>query len=327
MSTAGTSVRTAVPGLALAGAAALTAWAASAALPAVPLLTVAVVLGIVAGQLRLPDAVRPGLAVASRRLMRIGVVLLGLKLSLGDIARLGPVAILSTVAVVLLTFALTYALGRLLRLPGHEPLLLAAGFAICGASAIGAMSSAVRAKDSDAATPVALVTLCGTLAIFVLPPLQSPLGLDAEQFGHWVGAGVHDVGQVVATAQVAGPLALALALVIKLTRVALLAPLVAVTAAVERRRSANAGARPPVVPLFVAGFVAAVLVRSFVPLPDPALHAADTVQTALLAMALFALGTGVRLRRLVTTGWRAVVVGLTSWVLVAGLALLAVHIS
>jgi uncharacterized integral membrane protein (TIGR00698 family) len=186
------ATRAALPGLALAGAAALLAWLLSAALPALPLLTAAVVLGIVAGQFRLPDPVRPGLTVASRRLMRVGVVLLGLKLSLTDIARLGPVAILSTVAVVLITFALTLALGRLLRLPGNEPLLLAAGFSICGASAIGAMSGALRAKDSEAATPVALVTLCGTLAIFVLPPLQGPLGLDAQQFGHWVGAGVHD---------------------------------------------------------------------------------------------------------------------------------------
>lgn len=322
-----TAARSAVPGLALAAAAAVLAWAASATLPAIPLLTAAVVLGIVAGQLRLPEPVRPGLAIASRRLMRIGVVLLGLKLSLVDIARLGPLAILSTVGVVVLTFGLTYALGRLLHLPGHEPLLLAAGFSICGASAIGAMSGALRAKDSESATPVALVTLCGTLAIFVLPPLQGPLGLDAEQFGHWVGAGVHDVGQVVATAQVAGPLALALALVIKLTRVALLAPLVAVTAAVERRRSEGDVSRPPLVPLFVAGFIAAVLLRSFLPIPGPALEAANVVQTALLAMALFALGTGVRLRRLLRTGWRAVVVGLASWVLIAGLALLAVRLS
>jgi uncharacterized integral membrane protein (TIGR00698 family) len=325
--TTSTAARSALPGLALAAAAALLAWLASAALPAIPLLTAAVVLGIVVGQLRIPEAVRPGLAVAARRLMRIGVVLLGLKLSLGDIARLGPVAILSTVAIVLLTFALTYGLGRLLGLPGHEPLLLAAGFSICGASAIGAMSGALRAKDAEAATPVALVTLCGTLAIFVLPPLQAPLGLDAEQFGHWVGAGVHDVGQVVATAQVAGPLALALALVVKLTRVLMLAPLVAVTAAVERRRSAGSVSRPPVVPLFVAGFVSAVLIRSALPVPESVLHAADVAQTALLAMALFALGTGVRLRPLLTTGWRAVVVGLASWVLIAGLALLAVRIS
>ncbi len=316
------------PGLALAVAGALVAAGIGALVPVVPMLTIAVLLGIVVGQFRLPAVLGPGLALASRRVMRVGVVLLGLKLSLVDIVHLGWVAIVTTIAIVVLTFAGTLVLGRMLRLPGAEPVLLAAGFSICGVSAIGAMSAAVRAKDRDAATPAALVTLCGTLAIFVLPPLRGPLALSTTQFGHWIGASVHDVGQVVAAAQTAGGTALAIALVIKLTRVLMLAPMVAIASAVERRRDvAGAGARPPIVPLFVAGFVAAVLVRSFVPLPDVVLHGADVAQTALLAVALFGLGTAVRVRTLVTTGWRAAVVGLVSWALVAGLALLAVHLS
>ncbi|WP_370448720.1 YeiH family protein [Cryobacterium sp. TMT1-3] len=103
-------------------------------------------------------------------------------------------------------------------MPGHEPLLIATGFSICGASAIGAMSGVVKARDDETATPIALVTLCGTLAIAVLPLLWHPLGLSALQFGHWVGAGVHDVDQVVAIAQIAGSTVLAVALVVKLPR-------------------------------------------------------------------------------------------------------------
>ncbi|MFD1572659.1 putative sulfate exporter family transporter [Agromyces cerinus subsp. nitratus] len=114
---------------------------------------------------------------------------------------------------------------------------------MCGASAIGAMGAAVRARDEEQAVPVALVTLCGTLAIAVLPALWHPLGLSNVQFGHWVGAGVHDVGQVVATAQIAGTAALAVAVVVKLTGVLMLAPMVAITAAVERRRAVEVEAR------------------------------------------------------------------------------------
>ncbi|HEU0181003.1 MAG TPA: putative sulfate exporter family transporter, partial [Agromyces mariniharenae] len=159
------------------------------------------------------------------------------------------------------------------------------------------------------------------LAIAVLPALWHPLGLSATGFGHWVGAGVHDVGQVVATAQLAGPAALAVAVVVKLTRVLMLAPMVAITAAVERRRAIEpTGSRPPIVPLFIAGFLAAVLLNSFVPLPEWLLTGADVVQTAFLATALFALGASIRVVELVHTGWRALVVGLTSWVLVAALA-------
>lgn len=324
-----------LPGVVACAVAAAVAWGVHWLVPVVPWLTAAVVLGIVVGQLpvarpAVAGRLAPGLSLSAKRLMRIGVVLLGLKLSLGDIAGLGWVAILTTVGVVLLSFAGTFWIGRLMRLPGHQPLLIATGFSICGASAIGAMSGVVKPKDEEAATPVALVTLCGTLAIFVLPLFWHPLGLDAQQFGHWVGAGVHDVGQVVATAQLAGAGALAVAVVVKLTRVLMLAPVVAVAAVVERRRhvAGDPGVkRPPIVPLFVAGFLLAVLVRTFVPLPSLVTDGADTLQTVLLAMALFGLGTAVRLRTLVGTGWRALVTGLVSWLLIALLALAAVWVS
>ncbi|QTX04077.1 YeiH family protein [Agromyces archimandritae] len=315
-----------LPGLGAAAAATLLSWGVHLLVPAVPILTAAVVLGIVVGQIpalrpALSGVLSPGLKIASRRLLRIGIVLLGLKLSLVDIAGLGWVTIATTVAVVLLTFAGTLGLGRLLGLPGHQPLLIASGFSICGASAIGAMSAAVRAKDEEQGVPVALVTLCGTLAIAVLPALRFPLGLSAAEFGHWVGAGVHDVGQVVATAQIAGATALAVAVVVKLTRVLMLAPMVAVASAVERRRGVDAaGPAPAIVPLFIAGFIAAVLLNSFVPIPEPVLASADTVQTMLLAAALFALGASIRFAEIARTGWRSLVVGLTSWVLVAALA-------
>ena len=327
-------------GVLAAAAAALLARGVHALVPAIPLLTAAVALGIIIAQLpfarpALTGILAPGLSVAAKRFMRIGIVLLGLKLSLVDIAGLGWVAIATTVAIVLLTFVGTLWLGRWFGLPGHQPLLIATGFSICGASAIGAMSGVVKAKDEETATPIALVTLCGTLAIAVLPALWHPLALTTLQFGHWVGAGVHDVGQVVATAQIAGSAALAVAIVVKLTRVLMLAPIVAVASVVERRRHtlAEAGAeaaaqtkRPPVIPLFVAGFIAAVLVRTFIHVPEVVLMGADTVQTAMLAMALFGLGSAVRLGTLVRTGWRALIVGLLSWAMIAALAFGAVQL-
>ena len=334
-----------IKGVAAAGLAALVAWGVHTLVPAIPLLSMAVVLGIIVGQLpmlrpALSGPLKPGLSLAAKRLMRLGVVLLGLQLSLIDIRDLGWLTITTTVLIVLLTFFGTLWLGRLVGLPGHQPLLIATGFSVCGASAIGAMSGVVKAKDEETATPVALVTLCGTLAIGVLPLLWHPLGLTNLQFGHWVGAGVHDVGQVVATAQIAGSAALAVAVVVKLTRVLMLAPLVAGVAVYEHRRTmlpVTAGAaadspagatsrRPPVLPLFVAGFLAMVLVRTFLPLPAAVFDAAQLLQTALLAMALFGLGTAVRLSELVRTGGRALGVGLVSWLLIAALALAAVHL-
>ncbi|MDY0946691.1 putative sulfate exporter family transporter [Frigoribacterium sp. CFBP9039] len=320
-----------VPGVAVAAIALGLAWGVHLLLPAVPILTVCVLLGIVVAQIpqarsALDGVLAPGLTLSAKRLLRIGVVLLGLKLSLVDVAGLGWLTIVVVIAILAATFFVTWALGRWARLPGDQPLLLAAGFSICGASAIGAMSAVTRDRGRDAATPVALVTLCGTAAIAILPPIGAALGLTDMQFGAWTGASVHDVGQVVATAQTAGASALAIAVVVKLTRVVMLAPVVAITSVVIRRRGGGAGTRPPIVPLFVVGFLIAVVIRTFLPIPETVVGAADVAQTVLLGLALFGLGTGIRFEKLVRTGGRAVAVGLASWLFIAVVSLGAVQL-
>ena len=320
-----------MPGVAVAAIALGLAWGVHLVLPAVPILTVCVLLGIVVAQIpqarsALDGVLAPGLTLSAKRLLRIGVVLLGLKLSLVDVAGLGWLTIVVVIAILAATFFVTWALGRWARLPGDQPLLLAAGFSICGASAIGAMSAVTRDRGRDAATPVALVTLCGTAAIAILPPIGAALGLTDMQFGAWTGASVHDVGQVVATAQTAGASALAIAVVVKLTRVVMLAPVVAITSVVIRRRGGGAGTRPPIVPLFVVGFLIAVVIRTFLPIPETVIGAADVAQTVLLGLALFGLGTGIRFEKLVRTGGRAVAVGLASWLFIAVVSLGAVQL-
>ncbi|MFJ7267220.1 YeiH family protein [Streptomyces sp. NPDC099050] len=315
------------PGLGLAAAGVLVAWSVHRLVPWAPMLTVAVVLGIAAAHLPglrgfVRGPARPGLSLAGRRLMRIGIVLLGLALGLDEVLGLGWATVAMVAGVVAATFLGTLWLGWRLGLPGDQPLLIATGYSICGASAIGAVSQVSGSDEEDVASSVALVTLCGTLAIAVLPLLQSPLGLSDPDFGRWVGASVHDVGQVVATAQTAGPGALGEAVLVKLMRVALLAPLVAAVAfsVRARRRGArtSSGRRPAPVPLFVAGFLAAAALRATGTLPDVALEGAHTAQELLLAAALFGLGSAVHLPTLSRTGGRAALLGLAAWVVVAG---------
>jgi len=329
-----------LPGLGLAALGAAAGFGVHLLVPIIPWLTASIVLGVIVGcvgPLRpvLDGILKPGLTQASRRALRIGIVLLGLQLSLFDIAKLGWLAIVAIVALVGASFIITWTIARALKLPGDEPVLLAAGFSICGVSAIGAMSAARGSDPDDAGTPIALVTLYGTAAIAVLPALAIPLGLSAGTFGHWVGASVHDVGQVVATAGTAGAAALAIAIVVKLTRVLMLAPMVAVTSIGTRRiaaaeAAAGAGAspagrsaRPAIVPLFIVGFVALVLVRTFLPIPDAVLPIAATVQSALLAAALFAIGASLRLERLLRSGPRALLAGALSWTAILAMALAA----
>ncbi|WP_407079876.1 YeiH family protein [Arthrobacter jinronghuae] len=322
-------LRGTVPGLLTAAAAVVVSFLVHLLLPAVPVLTAAVVLGLLAANVpgsaaMAAGAWKPGLALAARKFLRLGIVLLGLKVSLVDIAGLGWTALLLIVALVLAAFAGTYGICRLFRLPGDEPVLIAAGFSICGVSAIGAMAAVRRTRTEETVVPVALVTLCGTLAIAVLPLAGRMLGLPAEVFGSWAGASVHDVGQVVATAQTAGTAALAAAVVVKLARVVLLAPMTAAAGLRARRAQLPLqGKRPPLVPLFVLGFLALILVRTWGVLPGAALETAAVLQELLFAAALFALGAGVRVRALFASGVRAAAAALTSWALISGLGLAA----
>jgi uncharacterized integral membrane protein (TIGR00698 family) len=292
-------------------------------------MTVAVALGLLAANLPgtaawIAGRARPGLDFAGKHLMMGGISLLGLKVSIMDILGLCWLAMVLTSGVVLLSFGGTYLLVRLFRLPRETALLVATGFSICGASAIGAMAAVRRIRHADTVLPVALVTLCGTLAIGLLPLLMHPLQLSPLAFGAWTGASVHDVGQVVATAQTAGTAALGIAVVVKLTRVLLLAPVVAV-AGLHHRASADAQeqALPPVIPLFVIGFVAMVGLRSTGWLPGGVLDAGAGLQDVLLGAALFGLGSAVRIRTLLHTGARALLAALSAWLLIALLGLAA----
>lgn len=300
--------------------------ASVAAVTGVPLLVLAVAGGALLANARLlPPSAAPGLELCAKRVLRVGVVLLGLRLSVAQVVRLGGPGLLLVAAVVTATFFGTRAVARRIGVSDGLGLLVAVGFAICGASAIAAVEAVSDAEEEEVAFAVALVTLCGSLSIVLLPVLRVPLGLELAAFGQFVGASVHDVTQVVATAAAAGPAALGPAVVVKLTRVVLLAPLVVLLG----RRAGRAGpgpagpgvgsgrAAPPLVPLFVAGFLAAVVVRSLGILPDGWLGPIARVEQLVLAVALFGLGAGVRVSRLRAIGARPLLLGLLSWVVVA----------
>lgn len=314
-----------LPGLALAGGGALTALLIAASVPALSPVPMAVALGIlVANTVGTPAAAGPGLAVTAKRVLRLGVVLLGFRLVVDDLLALGPRAVVLVVAVVGVTLAGVALLGRGLGVGAGLRRLTGAGFAICGASAIAAAQGTVEADDEDVAAALGLVLLFGTLSIVVLPVAASLLALPPVVGGAWIGAAVHDVGQVVAAAELLGDEALEVAMVVKLGRVLLLGPVLLVLAVLVRRERTHGGAAAPsapLVPLFVVGFVAAAVVRSLDVLGPTTLEALGWGERICFALALFALGSQVRLERLRHLGWRPVALGTAAYIGVAALAL------
>ena len=319
------NLRGLVPGLLLAGAGACAGLVVHALVPGMPVVLVALILGLlVANVTSVPAAAQPGLAIASGALLKVGIVLLGFELVLQDILSLGGRALAVVIIVVLTTFFGTRWAGRRLGLSNGLSLLVATGFSICGVSAIAAARGVTDAEEEEVTYAIALVTLCGSLAIVVLPALRNPLGLDEHAFGIWVGASVHDVAQVVATSSAVGSVAVASAIVVKLTRVLLLAPLVAGIGWSQDRRG-NA-ARVKLVPPFVLAFVGAALLRSADLVPQGVLTVLADAKTVLLAVALFAVGARVEFRRLLAVGGRPLILGLSSWAIVAAVAYLGVRV-
>lgn len=326
----------AMPGLAVVSVAVVVALGVHALVDSVSPLVVAVALGaVVANTVGVSAVVRPGVQLAAKRLLRIGVVLLGFQLSLGQLRSLGAPGLGVVAATVAATFFGTRWAGRRLGLSDSMSLLVATGFSICGASAIAAVEGIADAEDEEVAFAVALVTLCGSLAIVVLPLVGPRVGLHGVAYGNWVGASVHDIGQVVAAATPQGPAAVQTAVIVKLTRVVLLAPLVAGLTLAKRRRATSAprshagrvvAGRPAPVPLFVVGFLGAIVVRTTGVVPGAALGAIKSTQTVLLAAALFGLGCGVQIARLRRVGGRPLLLGLISWILVGGVAFAGTHL-
>ena len=295
-------------------------------LPAVGVLTWAIGLGVAATNLGLlPAAAAPRLGSLTKRLLRVGVVLLGFSVSFASIAALGLPMVALVAGVLVSTVLFTLWLGRKAGVSGPRALLIATGVAVCGASAIAAMEDTADADEDDVAAAIGIVTLFGTLALIAIPLAQGPLGLTDLQAGAWAGASVHEVGQVVAAAGPAGAAAVSIAVVVKLTRVVLLAPVVAAVGLVRRRRT-TAGAvvregRPPLVPLFVLGFLACAALRTVGVVPTAALGWISQVQVITLGAALFGMGCSVRLSQLLRNGRAVIVVGTLATLFISGLSL------
>lgn len=299
-------------------------------------LLIAILLGMAVRTLGwVPWWAESGLKWAAKVPLRVGIVLLGLQLALGDIIALGWEVLVIVVVTVVVTFIGMRLLGQVLGTDSTMAALLAVGTSICGASAVAAAASVLDRGDGHdpqgrplgeaAATALAVVTLCGTAAMLALPVLSSALGLGERAAGVWIGASVHEVGQVVAAGGMVGATALAVATVVKLARVVLLAPaVVAVRLTDGRSASSHRLGKAPIMPLFVSGFLAAVALNSFVAIGADTSEFIAQTASMLLTIAMVGVGAAVNLRSLLRTGGPALLLGTAGSLLAAGTALIGV---
>lgn len=272
-----------------------------------------------------PASVRPGVAFSLKRVLRAGIVLLGLQLTVQQVIAVGGIGVVLIVATLFATFAFTTWLGRALKVDSGLTQLIAAGSSICGASAVIATNTVTRARDEDVAYAVACVTIFGSLSMLLMPLAGGLLDMGPHAFGLWAGASIHEVAQVVAAAYARGQEAGEFGTIAKLTRVMMLAPVVlglGALAARRLRRQGNAAshAAPPV-PWFVFGFIAMVILASTGWVPDATAPFTTGTTQFLLATALAAMGLETDMRKLAGAGLRPALLGAGAWVFISLLSL------
>ncbi|MDQ7250151.1 YeiH family protein [Dongia sedimenti] len=316
-----------LPGLLLTAMLAALAWS----LHGLPLLGVfspmilAILLGMVFHNLiGTPVRARAGVAFALRRVLRLGIILLGLQLTAAQVAAVGAGGVAIIAAALIGTFFFTKAVGRWLGIDPKLAELIAAGTSICGASAVIATNTVTRGRDEDVAYAVACVTVFGSIAMFVYPLIGAALHLDAQGYGLWTGSSIHEIAQVVAAAFQLGDEAGQAGTIAKLTRVMMLAPMILALGWVSMRSRVahehkHSGALP--LPWFILGFLALVGLNSVIEI-DPPVRAAIVQFTGfLLAMALAAMGLGADFKKLVAAGPRPLLLGAVSSVFISGFSL------
>lgn len=307
------------PGLMFAGVAVALGFGVHSLAENISPLTASLVIGAIAGNIGLvPAACENGLKFSSRSILRLGIIVLGLQLSFNEVARLGGRGFFAVIAVVVVTFLGTQYLARIIGVSPGLGLLTATGFSICGVSAVSAMTGAVDGDEEDATYAIALVTMFGSIAIFALPVLGHFFEMGNIRFGMWAGSSVHDVAQVVATSTAYSKDSLSSAVIVKLTRVVLLAPLVAFYAYQYRKDAAvnSEAPRTSPLPMFIVLFLVAVGIRTTGVLSDSVLDGFKTFEKICLALALVGLGAGVRISKLRVLGSKPILLGVLSWALV-----------
>lgn len=246
-----------------------------------------------------------GIRFASRTVLRIGVALLGFRITSNDVLDLGWPVIALVVSGVVVTIFVGWGIGRLCRLSNDHAVLSAGSVSICGASAALAIASVLPAHEHherNTILTVAAVTALSTVAMVVYPVIVSYLGFDNHTAGIFLGATIHDVAQVVGAGYIVSNESGEISTLVKLMRVACLVPVVLAIAFVVRGRGTVGERREPLLPWFLVGFVACLIINSAGWLPESATRAISPISSWCLLTAVAALGVRTSLKALAEVG-------------------------
>jgi uncharacterized integral membrane protein (TIGR00698 family) len=293
-----------------------------------PVMLFALLLGMAMNFLSADGACRPGIEFSAKQMLRIAIALLGLRITVGQVAALGWGPLALVIICVVLTIGVSMVAARLLKFQPLFGLLTGGATAICGASAALALSAALPAhpkKDQATLFTVIGVSALSTLAMVLYPMVVQALGYSPLVAGKFLGATIHDVAQVVGAGYSISTEAGDVATLVKLMRVAMLLPVILFASLLTRTSGqAQGGERPPLLPWFAVAFAMLVAINSTGFVPRPLQAAGNDVSRWFLVASIAGIGMKTQLKELVTVGVKPVLlmVGETLFLALLALALL-----
>jgi uncharacterized integral membrane protein (TIGR00698 family) len=292
------------------------------------------VFGILLGMLvkttgRVDASYKPGITFSSKQVLQGSVVLLGAGLSMRQIVQTGASSLAVMAGTMTACFLAALLLRRLLGVSGNLATLIGVGTAICGASAIAAVSPVIEAEEQDVAYSISTIFLFNVVAVVVFPALGHWLGLGQQNFGLWAGTAINDTSSVVAASYSYGQAAGTFATIVKLTRSTLIIPIALVIAAWRTARAGSGDGKAVslrrLIPWFIVWFLVAALLNTFGVLPAPVAHWAPVLGRYLIVVALTAVGLSADFRQMAKTGVKPILMGMALWAVVAVTSLAVQH--
>lgn len=294
------------------------------------------IVGIILGMLyanslrnNLPETWVPGILFCSKRILRIGIILYGFRLTFQDVTAVGLSAVCIDAVIVTTTICGGIIIGRLLKMDRDIALLTSVGSGICGAAAVLGAESAIRTKPYKTAVAVATVVIFGTLAMFLYPALyrSGVIDLSPEAMGIFTGSTIHEVAHAVGAGNAMGPVVSNSAIIVKMIRVMMLVPVLLVLSYSVARAAVKAGIGKQEtdggkisIPWFAILFLVVIGFNSLDLLPTELVDFINTFDTFLLTMAMTALGAETSIEKFKKAGLKPFVLAfiLFLWLMTAG---------
>ncbi len=260
-------------------------------------------------------------------LLQISVVALGAAMNLITVGSVGMHGAVYTAVGIVCALTLGLILGKVFGTNQTTSILLSAGTAICGGSAIAAIAPVMRANDDDVSVSLATVFFLNASALFIFPPIGHWAGFDQTQFGLWCALAIHDTSSVVGASMQYGAKALEIATTVKLARALWIVPLTFVLGLFWARKNKGQGGQVKAKrPWFILGFLLMAALMTWIPYVQPAGHIIAEVAKRSLVLTLFLIGSALTRATLKNVGVRPLLHGVTLWFIVGGATFLAISV-